>query len=148
MPSWNSTEYAKRLAAQGRGELVQLVAWDADRPVGKAMVLFPEHEEWSVSAQRERCAEIRDVRVDANRRRRGIATAMIAALENAARDRGMSRIGMSVALDPEDEPARALYRRLGYAQAHGPFITSTDLWGDDGRAIPVGAAMRYLVKNL
>ena len=57
-------------------------------------------------------------------------------------------VAMSVALDPEDEPARALYRRLGYAQAHGPFITSTDLWGDDGRAIPVGAAMRYLVKNL
>ena len=63
LPAWNSTEYAKRLAAQERGELVQVVAWDGERPVGKAMVLFPGHEECSVSAEREGCGEIRDVGV-------------------------------------------------------------------------------------
>jgi hypothetical protein len=47
MPAWNSTEYAKRLAAQERGELVQVVAWQDGRAVGKAMVLFPEYEEYS-----------------------------------------------------------------------------------------------------
>ena len=31
--------------------------------VGKAMVLFPGHAEWSDSAEREGCAEVRDVGV-------------------------------------------------------------------------------------
>ena len=76
---------------------MQVVAWDGERPVGKAMVLFPTDEEWSVSAEREDCAEIRDVGVAEDRRRRGVATAMIASLEAAALDHGMVRIGLSVA---------------------------------------------------
>ena len=64
---------------------MQVVAWDGERPVGKAMVLFPSDEEWSVSAEREGCAEIRDVGVVEDHRRRGVATAMIASLEAAAR---------------------------------------------------------------
>jgi GNAT superfamily N-acetyltransferase len=83
LPAWNSGEYGKRLAAQGRGELVQIVAWEGERPIGKAMVLFPGHDEFSVSAQREGCGEIRDVAVAPDARRLGVATAMIAALETA-----------------------------------------------------------------
>ncbi len=128
--------------------MVQVVAWDGERAVGKAMVLFPSDEEWSVSAERERCAELRDVGVVEDHRRRGVATAMISSLEAAATARGMTRIGLSVALSDDDAPARALYAKLGYAFAHGPFITSTDLFDDDGRPIHVGAAMVYLTKPL
>jgi GNAT superfamily N-acetyltransferase len=148
LPAWNATEYAKRLAAQERGELVQVVAWRDDRPVGKAMVLFPGYEEYSVSAEREACGEIRDVSVELKARRMGVATAMIGALEDAVRERGMSRIGLSVALADDDAPARDLYAKLGYVMAHGPFISSTNLDDDDGRPIHVGAVMSYLVKSL
>ena len=55
---------------------------------------------------------------------------------------------MTVAQGEEDAPARALYERLGYGFAHGPFITSTDLCDDRGLPIPVGAVMIYLVKEL
>jgi GNAT superfamily N-acetyltransferase len=127
---------------------VQVVAWDGERPVGKAMVLFPTDEEWSVSAEREGCAEIRDVGVAEDHRRRGVATAMIVSLEAAALDRGMVRIGLSVAMSDDDAPARGLYGGLGYAFAHGPYITSTDLIDDDGRSIHVGAVMSYLTKPL
>ncbi len=148
LPAWNATEYAKRLAAQERRELVQVVAWNEERPVGKAMVLFPGHDEFSVSAQREGCGEIRDVTVEPGARRLGVATAMVAALETAARERGLPRIGLSVALSADDAPARDLYAKLGYAVAHGPFITSTNLYDDDGRPIHVGAVMSYLTKSL
>ncbi len=148
MPAWNATEYVKRLAAQERGELVQLVAWEGERPVGKAMVLFPSHDEYSVSAEREGCGEIRDVAVTPDARRLGVATAMIGVLEAAVRDRGLARIGLSVALGEDDAPARSLYDKLGYLVAHGPFITSTDLDDDEGRPIPVGAVMSYLTKSL
>ena len=148
IPAWNSREYAKRLAAQGRGELVQVVAWDGIRPVGKAMVLFPGYEEYSASAERERCAEMRDVGVAEDVRRRGVGTALVGALEDAARANGMSRIGMSAASDDDAGPGELLYEKLGYRRAHGPFITSTNLWADDGSPIPVGAVMTYLVKEL
>jgi GNAT superfamily N-acetyltransferase len=148
LPAWNSIEYAKRLAAQGRGELVQVVAWKDEHPVGKAMVLFPGHDEYSVSAEREACGEIRDVTVAPEARRLGVATAMIAVVEEAVRDRGLSRIGLTVALDAEYDPARDLYAKLGYAFAHGPFIISTNLYDDDGRPIHVGAASSYLTKSL
>jgi GNAT superfamily N-acetyltransferase len=148
LPAWSSTEYAKRLAAQGRGELIQVVAWIDERPVGKAMVLFPGYDEYSESAEREVCGEVRDVAVTPEARRLGIATSMIAALETAVRERGLSRIGLTVALAADDAPARDLYAKLGYAPAHGPFITSTNLHDDDGRPIHVGAVMSYLTKSL
>ena len=148
IPVWNSTEYAKRVAAQARGELVQVIAWSDGVPVGKGMVLYPGYEEHSTSAAREGCAEIRDVGVVEAARRRGVATALIGAMEDAARERGMQRIGLTVAQGEEDEPARALYEKLAYGFAHGPFIASTDLWDDRGLPIPVGAVMIYLVKEL
>lgn len=146
MPSWNSSEYAKRLEAQARGEMVQAVARLADRPVGRGMVLFPTHAEWSISALRERCAEVRDVTVAEPYRRRGVARALMSKLEAEARAAGSDRIGLSVAMD--EVPARALYDVLGYRLAHGPFIASMDLEDDDGRPLPVGAVMLYLTKEL
>jgi len=125
---------------------VQVVAWDDERPVGRGMVLFPEHEEYSDSATREGCAEVRDVFVAPDHRRRGAAEAIMAVLEDSARAAGMVRIGLSVALDDGAAPARALYEKLGYRHAHGPYIGSATLDGDDG-PMPVGAVLTYLVKE-
>jgi GNAT superfamily N-acetyltransferase len=125
---------------------VQAIAWDGDVPVGRGMVLFPAHEEYSVSAKRERCAEVRDVFVDPERRRSGVASVIMHALEDAARDHGMSRVGLAVSISEDAEPARRLYEALGYRHAHGPFISSTTLVGEDG-PLPVGSAMHYLVKE-
>jgi GNAT superfamily N-acetyltransferase len=97
MPAWNTTEYAKRLAFQQRGLAVQLVAWVGDEPAGKAMVVFPGHPEWSPSAYREGCPEIRDLGVAAAWRRRGIATALVAAAEREARSAGFARLGWGLA---------------------------------------------------
>jgi GNAT superfamily N-acetyltransferase len=127
--------------------LVQAIAWLADEPAGRGMVLFPEHDGYSDSARREGCAEVRDVTVLDRFRRRGVATATMGFLEDAAREAGFSRIGLSVGLDADAAPARALYERLGYAFAHGPFVTSMLLEGDDG-AFPVGAVLTYLTKPL
>ncbi|HKE53238.1 MAG TPA: GNAT family N-acetyltransferase [Actinomycetota bacterium] len=144
---WNEGEYARRLAAQDHDELVQEVAWFDQVPAGRGMVLFPDHEEFSTSAVREGCAEVRDVFVVRPRRRLGVATALMNALEDAVRSRGMPRVGLSVALDQEAAPARALYEWLGYRHAHGPFVSSTNLIGDEG-PVAVGAVMDYLIKEL
>jgi GNAT superfamily N-acetyltransferase len=130
-----------------RGSLAQAIAWDGARPVARGMVLFPEHAKYSASAEREACAEVRDVFVIPDRRRGGAATAVMSVLEAAARDAGMARVGLSVSSDDDAAPARALYSALGYRFAHGPYVTSTVLQGDDG-PIPVGGVLTYLVKEL
>lgn len=126
---------------------MQVVAWEGDRPVGRGTVLFPEHGEFSDSAVREGCAEVRDVFVAPAWRNRGVATAIMASLEDAVRERGMARIGLSVGLDDAALPARLLFERLGYRHAHGPFVSSSTLFAEDG-PIRVGAVLTYLVKDL
>ena len=127
--------------------MMQLIAWDGEVPVGRGMVLFPEHEEYSTSARREGCAEVRDVFVLPERRPSGVANAIMRALEEASRATGWSRVGLAVAISQDADPARRLYETLGYRHAHGPFISSTTLAGDDG-PFPVGSAVTYLLKDL
>jgi ribosomal protein S18 acetylase RimI-like enzyme len=133
--------------AQRRGQLLQLVAWDGTSPIARGMVLYPEHEEYSTSAEREGGAEVRDVFVAEGHRRRGVASELMRGLERAASEGGFRLIGLSVSLSDDSAPARALYDRLGYRHAHGPFVATTILDGDDGPK-PVGAVMTYLIKDL
>jgi GNAT superfamily N-acetyltransferase len=147
MPAWNAHEYADRLAFQERKLAVQLVAWVGDDAVGKAMVVFPGHAEWSESAFRETCPEIRDLAVHESWTRRGIGTALVRAAEDEVRASGFARIGLGTGLEPSYAPARAMYERLGYREAHGPYVSAARLVDDDGRAIPVAGVCVYLVKT-
>ncbi len=148
LPAWNATEYRRRLGFQERGLAIQLVAWVGVDAVGKAMVVFPGHVEWSPSAYREGCPEIRDLEVSPAWTRRGIGTALVAAAEAEARAAGAGRIGLGVGLEPSYAAARSMYERLGYRTAHGPFIAAALLEGDDGRSFPVAGVCMYLVKDL
>jgi GNAT superfamily N-acetyltransferase len=148
MPAWNGREYAHRLSFQERGLAVQLVAWAGAEAVGKAMVVFPGHAEWSESAFREGCPEIRDLAVSEAWTRRGIGKALVAGAEREAREAGFDRIGLGVGLEPSYGAARAMYERLGYRTAHGPFISAARLEDDEGRALPVAGVCMYLVKTL
>jgi hypothetical protein len=55
---------------------------------------------------------------------------------------------MSVEIGPDAGSGGRFYEKLGHAVAHGPFVSSTNLYDDDGRPIHVGAVMPYLTKSL
>jgi GNAT superfamily N-acetyltransferase len=112
------------------------------------MVVFPGNPEWSESAYREACPEIRDLAVGEGWVRRGIGSALVAASEAEARAAGFDRIGLGVGLEESYAAARSLYERLGYATAHGPFVSAALLDRDDGTSFPVGGVCMYLVKDL
>ena len=68
-------------------------------------------------------------------------------LEGAANGHGMRIVGMSVALDDESEPARALYDHLGVSPRARPVRGERQPRGRRG-PIAVGSVMTYLVKDL
>jgi hypothetical protein len=69
------------------------------------------------------------------------------AVEAASREHGMNRIGLAVARDEDAAPAKALYERLGYRFAHGPFIGGVTILGDQG-PIHFATVFTYLTKEL
>ncbi len=102
-----SDEYVRDLLSQRH--VVHLVAKDGDAVVGAlSAFVLQKHERARAETY------IYDLAVAASHRRRGIATALIAALKPIARQQGTWMI--FVQADLEDEPAVALYTGLGTRQ--------------------------------
>ena len=88
---------------------IALVAVDGATPVGAlaAYVLRKFEQERSE-------IYIYDLAVDAHHRRKGIATALIRTLGEAARERGAWTMFVQADIGEEDEAANALYRKLAF----------------------------------
>lgn len=108
-PSYGSAPpddaYAESLLA---GPNIVLLLAEAERkPVGAlAGYILPKYEQ----ARSE--LYIYDLAVVEAWRRRGVATALIAETRRVARETGAWTVFVQADTIPEDEPARALYRRL------------------------------------
>jgi ribosomal protein S18 acetylase RimI-like enzyme len=94
------------LARLDQGDGFYLVAWDADDPLGHAHLALTDPP------------ELQDVEVRPEHRRRGVASALTAAAEEAALVRGFGRLRVTVSVD--NAPAQALYRGLGFVEAGIP----------------------------
>ena len=94
------------LARLDQGNGFYLVAWADDEPLGHAHLALTDPP------------ELQDVEVRAEYRRRGIASALTTSAEEAALARGFGRLTLHVSLG--NDPAKALYRGLGYGDAGVP----------------------------
>ena len=106
-----------------RGTPLPAVAPDilvnADEPVFASVRLDPEPAPLAAVARGVRVADrvvVTAVTVDERHRRRGLATAVMAALGGWARDRGAHSCLLQVA--SSNEAALALYERLGFTEHH------------------------------
>jgi len=90
-----------------RRDSVMLLAQAGDEPIGAlAGYVLPKYEQ----ARSE--LYIYDLAVVEAWRRRGVATALIEATRRIAREVGAWTVFVQADTIPEDEPARALYRKL------------------------------------
>jgi ribosomal protein S18 acetylase RimI-like enzyme len=94
------------LARLDQGGGFYLVAWGCDEPAGHAHLALGDPP------------ELQDVEVRADYRRRGVASSLTAAVEAEARARGLERLRVTVSVD--NQPAQALYRKLGYLDSGVP----------------------------
>ena len=94
------------LARLGQGHGFYFVAWDGDEPVGHAHIALTDPP------------EMQDVEVRPSHRRRGVASALSAAVESEARRRGYRSLRVTVSADGAGP--QALYRSLGFADTGLP----------------------------
>ena len=97
---------AHGLARLHQGNGLYLVAWEGSEPVGHAHLALSDPP------------ELQDVEVRETHRRRGIASALTAAVEAQARARGYATLRVTVSAD--SPAAQALYRKLGFVDTGIP----------------------------
>ena len=94
------------LARLDQGDGFYLVAWDGEQPAGHAHLALSDPP------------ELQDVEVLAQFRRRGVGSALTAAAEAEALERGFDLLRVTVSVD--NAAAQALYRTLGYGDTGLP----------------------------
>ena len=88
------------LARLYQGDGFYIVAWEGDEPLGHLHLALTDPP------------ELQDVEVRPDRRRRGVASALIRYAEGEARARGFDRLRLGVSVD--NAPAQALYTGCAY----------------------------------
>ena len=94
------------LARLHQGDGFYLLAWEGDEPLGHVYLALTDPP------------ELHDVSVRTEHRRRGVASALIAAAEREVSAHGRDRLRIAVSTD--NQPAQALYRACGYIDAGFP----------------------------
>jgi GNAT superfamily N-acetyltransferase len=115
-----------------------LIAWDGGEPVGHVHVAWTRTELG--------LPELQDMYVLPDRRREGIGTALAAAAERLAAERGYDLCSLSVS-DRNDE-ARRLYERLGYVATDRPPKRVQGTIEVRGGSIEVDDTLLYLTKRV
>ena len=130
IPSRAPERYRDQLELQGRGGFVFLIGWLDDAPVGFVGVGMHEDGSPEVLAESRGFAMVSDLYVEEPYRRRGVARALMAALEDEARDAEMPGVILNTGTDEKNEAARALYRDLGFVDQGGIYLGG---WSDPHR---------------
>ena len=135
------------LERQNEGLGVFLIAWLA----GEAVGYVTAHWRASPRSPREwfdgETAYFEDFIVVESHRGRGIGTAIMAAAEAMAGERGLSR--MTIGVGVENEGAQRLYRRLGYVDAGLEAVEESGRFRRwDGRVEEWQETWRFMVKEV
>lgn len=140
--------HRERQFGQERGDLVYLIAWVDDVPVGHAYVAWPDERDWSEFPQRYGCPEVRDLWVEEPYRRIGLGRALMENLEAVTVAQGFRILGLTTGVDDGYTPARKLYQSMRYRVVSGPFIQSFAPRLDDGTRPVWWDVLRYWLKDL
>jgi ribosomal protein S18 acetylase RimI-like enzyme len=125
--------YRDRVERQEReqGRLLIFREQEQEPPVGIVYLWLEDAEEEEVRTRLPGVPLIMHLKVHESRQRRGIGTALMEEAERIAAKAGKTRIALGV--DPDNENAIRLYRRLGYREwDHGLVETHRVEFHEDG----------------
>ncbi len=146
-PSAIADKHRVRLARQRRGDALYLIAWLEEAPVGHVLLKFGVTGLEPGAPRLPDCPHIEDLLVKPEWRSRGIGSSLLTAAEEAAAERGCSRVGLNVA--SENLRARKLYAQRGYVDSGlGEFQAGGSYLDAEGTLRSWSDASLYLVKRL
>jgi ribosomal protein S18 acetylase RimI-like enzyme/uridine kinase len=146
VPSQAVGIWQAHFSRQTDGSVVFLIAWLADRPIGTGLLDWRGSRETHASGAYPTVPTITNLHVHPPFQGHGAGTAIIAAAERTAAERGHTHVTIGVAAD--NPRAARLYGRLGYART-GVEDESRYCWTDDDGAVHAEVEhVELLVKNL
>src|SRR5690242_13764335 len=100
-------KHRARFARQQQGEVVYLIAWSDQDPIGHMLIHWTGPQNEPIASRLTNCAEIEDFVVRPDLRSRGIGRRMLAVAEYLTRRQDLRWLGLGVGLG--NSRARALY---------------------------------------
>lgn len=128
LPTRGGATHHSRWESQAAGEATYLLAWDGDDVVGHVLVWNRSRHPQVTSALGEH-PELHALGVAEWARHRGVATALMGAAAGFAQEQGARSAGL--ALDPANDVAASLYRRLGWLPRPGLAPVEEWSWVDE-----------------
>lgn len=139
--------FADRLRRQEEGHGLLLVAWFGDSPVGDVYVWLAPPEGPEIRERLPGVPLLNHLEVHPEYRGRGIGTEIMSEAEEVVAARGYERLALGV--DPHNEDAMRLYKRLGYVAWPYPEIkTLGEEFREDGTCRRIPETCHVLVKYL
>ena len=140
-------KHRNRFSGQQQGEVLYLVAWRGDMPLGHVLLQWPGAPAEPAAPQLPDCPNLEDLFVHPEYRSRGIGTRLLQVAEVLAKERGFRRVGLAGTVG--NLLALALYERLGYMDAGlSQFHITWPYVDRNGRQRTAEETDVYLVKNL
>lgn len=130
-----ASTHRRRFERQRRDGYVQLIAWIDDVPVGAVgLGGGPDGRDVEDLCEYRGHPVVHDLCVEDVFRRRGVGRALMEEVEGLARTSDAPGIALETGIADSYEPARALYRSMGYRDLGGVFLGS---WSDPERHLDV-----------
>jgi GNAT superfamily N-acetyltransferase len=149
LPKAHLAMHAERLADQYAGQVLYLIAWLGERPVGHVLLRWRGSTNPAlrpIIARYGRHPYLEDLFVLPDARSRTIGSQLLVTAEQQSSLRGHNHVGLAVA--PENVRARALYERHGYRDAEvGQFQSRWSRIDDAGRLHSGVEECVYLIKE-
>ncbi|MFD1676027.1 GNAT family N-acetyltransferase [Alicyclobacillus fodiniaquatilis] len=141
---WHDSRYEQQV----NGEAEYLFAWLDGSPIGHLLLLWNGTSDEPVASDLKNCPHIQNLCVLEKHRRKGVGTTLMECAETLAKERGFTRIGLSVGT--ENLTAKKLYERLGYVEqtSFGIIIASWIVVNEDGQSEENSASIVYMVKAM
>ena len=140
-------KHRERIAGQQAEEVVYLIAWFGNLPVGHVLVQWKGTTDFPMQSQLGHVPNLEDLFVAPAHRSQGVGAQLLDASEDLAKRNGYSRIGLGVAVD--NPRARSLYEVRGFEDAGFGEYTTGGLYVDrDGQEKTWEEVCRYLIKQL